>query len=117
MGSREAGPMVATIFVCLTRATKYTACLRMLRTFCAALALAAVLPPPTARADLPEVVQRGALRVLVMIDTRRPEFFTLTDARPGFDREVLRGFAHLHHVKLDPVPVAVEVSHGPTWGG
>ena len=106
MGSRDAGPMVATIFVCLTRATKYTASLRMPRTFSAALALAALLPAPAARADLPEVVQRGSLRVLVMIDTRRPEFFTLNEASPGFDREVLQGFAQLHHVKLEPVPVA-----------
>ena len=78
----------------------------MPRTFSAALALAAVLPVPAARADLPEVVQRGSLRVLVMIDTRRPEFFTLNEASPGFDREVLQGFAQLHHVKLEPVPVA-----------
>jgi polar amino acid transport system substrate-binding protein len=78
----------------------------MLRTFSAALALAAVLPVPTAQADLPEVLQRGTLRVLVMIDTRRPEFFTLDEAAPGFDREVLQGFAQLHHVKLEAVPVS-----------
>jgi ABC-type amino acid transport substrate-binding protein len=78
----------------------------MVRTFSAALALAAMLPAPAARADLPEVVQRGALRVLVMIDARRPEFFTLDQAAPGFDREVLQSFAQLHHVKLEPVTVA-----------
>ena len=78
----------------------------MVRTFSAVLALATVLPAPAAPADLPEAVQRGSLRVLVMIDTRRPEFFTLDQAAPGFDREVLQGFAQLHHVKLEPVPVA-----------
>ena len=98
--------MVATIFVCLTRATKYTASLRMPRTFCAALALAALLAAPAARADLPDVLKRGSLRVLVMIDARRPEFFTLNETSPGFDREVLQGFATLHHVKLEPVPVS-----------
>jgi ABC-type amino acid transport substrate-binding protein len=77
----------------------------MIRTLSAVLALAAALPARTAHADLPEVQQRGSLRVLVMIDTRRPEFFTLNEATPGFDREVLQGFAQLHHVKLAPVPV------------
>jgi len=80
----------------------------MLRTLSAVLALAAVLPARTAEADLPDVLQRGSLRVLVMIDTRRPEFFTLNEASPGFDREVLQGFAQLHHVKLEPVRV-------PAW--
>ena len=46
LGSREAGPMVATIFVCLHARHEYTASLRMTRTFSAALALAAVLPAP-----------------------------------------------------------------------
>jgi membrane-bound lytic murein transglycosylase F len=80
----------------------------MMRTSAAVLALAAALPAGTARADLPEVVQRGSLRVLVVIDARRPEFFTLKAAAPGFDREVLQGFAQLHHVRLEPVPV-------PAW--
>lgn len=97
--------MVVTIFVCLTGATKYTACLRMLRTFFAVLALAAVLPARTASADLADIVERGRLRVLVVIDARRPEFFTLNEAAPGFDREVLQGFAQLHHVTLEPVAV------------
>ncbi len=80
----------------------------MRRTFFAALALAAVLPARTASADLPEIVERGTLRVLVVIDTRRPEFFTMNEAVPGFDREVLQRFAQLHHVRLEPVPV-------PSW--
>jgi ABC-type amino acid transport substrate-binding protein len=78
----------------------------MSRTIRAALALAALLPAPAARADLPDVLKRGSLRVLVMIDTRRPEFFTLDEKSPGFDREVLQGFATLHHVTLEPVPVS-----------
>jgi membrane-bound lytic murein transglycosylase F len=77
----------------------------MLRTLSAALALAAVLPAWSAHADLPDIRKRGSLRVLVMIDTRRPEFFTLNEAKPGFDREVLQGFARLQHLKLEPVPV------------
>jgi membrane-bound lytic murein transglycosylase F len=77
----------------------------MTRTLCAGLALAALFSARPAGADFPEVQQRGVLRVLVMIDTRRPEFFTLNEAAPGFDREVLQGFSQLHHLKLEPVPV------------
>ena len=41
---------------------------------------------PARPADLPEVTQRGTLRVLVMPDTRRPEFFSLAPgAPPGFE--------------------------------
>lgn len=58
-------------------------------------------------ADLPDVAKRGALRVLVMPDTKRPEFFSLTPGSPpGFDHEVLQGFAGLHHLTLQPVRVA-----------
>ncbi len=57
-------------------------------------------------ADLPEVARRGTLLVLVMPDTRRPEFFSLAPGSPpGFDQEVLQGFAALHHLTLKPVPV------------
>lgn len=76
---------------------------------CALLAALAMPPASGARADLPEVQKRGALRVLVMLDTRRPEFFSLKPGSPpGFDQEVLEGFARLHHLKLEVVPV-------PSW--
>ena len=79
----------------------------MTRTLSAALALA-VLASEGAAADLPEIEKRGTLRVLVMLDQRRPEFFTLDQKAPGFDHDVLRRFAQLHHVFLEPVPV-------PSW--
>jgi ABC-type amino acid transport substrate-binding protein len=59
----------------------------------------------TAHADLPEVKDRGALRVLVMSLRSGDQFFTPT-AGSGFDREVLEGFANLQRVRLDVVPVA-----------
>ena len=63
--------------------------------------LAAALP---AAADLDDVKKAGALRVIVNLDRRRPEFFAEpSSARPGFDQEVLRGFAALHRVTLTPV--------------
>lgn len=75
--------------------------------FGASLALVALLPRPTGGADLSEIAKRGSLRVLVMLDTRRPEFFAVkAGAPPGFDHEVLQRFAGLHRLKLEPVPVA-----------
>jgi ABC-type amino acid transport substrate-binding protein len=68
----------------------------------AGLALAA---SPLA-ADLAEVQARGVLRVLVNLDTRRPEFFSLkAGGPPGFDHEVLQAFVQLHRLKLEVVPV------------
>ena len=67
------------------------------------LALWAVAAP--ARADWLDVQKRGSLRVLVMLDTRRPEFFSLKQEAPGFDHEVLEGFASLQRIKLDIKPV------------
>jgi ABC-type amino acid transport substrate-binding protein len=63
--------------------------------------LAAALP---AAADLDEVKKAGALRVIVNLDRRRPEFFAEPSSpRPGFDYEVLKAFAALHRVTLVPV--------------
>jgi ABC-type amino acid transport substrate-binding protein len=65
--------------------------------------LAASLAPA---GDLEAVKARGSLRVLV-VDIKGPdEFFQLSAAAPGFDREILEGFAALHRVRLDPVPIA-----------
>ena len=59
-----------------------------------------------ALADLAEVKSAGTLRVLVNLDRRRPEFFAdASSTRPGFDQEVLRGFASLHRVSITPVYV------------
>jgi ABC-type amino acid transport substrate-binding protein len=78
----------------------------MIRTLAAAVALAVLAPAGAPAADFPEIQKRGTLRVLVMLDQRRPEFFTLDHKTPGFDHEVLQQFAQLHHVFLEPVPVA-----------
>lgn len=63
--------------------------------------LAMALP---SAADFDEVKKAGALRVVVNLDRRRPEFFAEpSSARPGFDQEVLRGFTALHRIALRPV--------------
>jgi hypothetical protein len=53
--------------------------------------------------DLAAIKARGSLRVLVASD-EQPEMFSLQAAfAPGFDRELLGGFASLNRVKLEPV--------------
>lgn len=55
--------------------------------------------------DLAEIKAGGTLRVLVMPDTKRPEFYSIRPGtHPGFDAEVLDGFARLHRLKLEVVP-------------
>jgi len=66
----------------------------------------ALMAAAHAGADLSEVKKSGTLRVLVNVDVRRPEFFSVTPGTPaGFDQEVLRAFARVHDLKLEPVPV------------
>lgn len=69
-----------------------------IRLLLAALALAACGP---VHADLPEIKQRGVLRVLVPAD-ENPAWFALAAAeQPGFERELLEGFARLQGLKLE----------------
>jgi membrane-bound lytic murein transglycosylase F len=75
---------------------------RMLLVSCAL----ALLVSAEVRADLTEVKKSGTLRVLVNVDVRRPEFFSVAPGTaPGFDQEILRGFARVHDLKLEPVVV------------
>ena len=75
-----------------------------MKTFGLFLALAAALP--VAAADFADVKAKGTLRVIVMPLSPADEFFPIpAGARPGFDREVLDGFAGLHRIKLEVVPV------------
>jgi membrane-bound lytic murein transglycosylase F len=75
------------------------------------LLLLATGPRAAAAADLAEVKERGFLRVLRMDVRVNDEFFPLNaSGPPGFDREVLDGFANLHRLKIVPVTV-------PTWDG
>jgi ABC-type amino acid transport substrate-binding protein len=56
-------------------------------------------------ADLAEMQARGTLRVLVSAD-EPPEAFNLkAEGPPGFDRELIEGFARLHDLDLEVVPV------------
>ena len=58
-------------------------------------------------ADLPQVNERGTLRVLVVFSDEEFFFFSAKPGTPpGFDQELLTGFADLHKLKLEVVPVA-----------
>jgi ABC-type amino acid transport substrate-binding protein len=59
---------------------------------------------PVLASDLAEVKARGTLRVLAVDMKERDEFFQFTGA-PGFDRELLEGFARLEGLRLEPVAV------------
>jgi len=70
-----------------------------------ALALVALAAPAVA-IDLPEIQQRGQLRVLAVVVDEEPEFFALAPGvAPGFDHELIQGFAHLQRLQLQPVRV------------
>jgi membrane-bound lytic murein transglycosylase F len=57
--------------------------------------------------DLTEIKRSGVLRVLRMDVATTDEFFpVLAGGPPGFDREVLEGFASLHRLRVEPVTVS-----------
>lgn len=70
------------------------------------------LLPAVAGADLAEIKASGKLRVLyVPSSAPTDDFLDVKSAdRPGFDRELLEGFAQLHKVKVEYVTV-------PEWDG
>lgn len=56
--------------------------------------------------DLPEIKKTGRLRVLAVQVVEGPQFVSASgSANPGFDTEILSGFAHLHGIEVEVVPV------------
>jgi ABC-type amino acid transport substrate-binding protein len=76
----------------------------------AALLALGVASASPARADLGEVKTRGRLRVLGVLAAKTGDEFLNRSSgdAPGFDHEILEGFARLHRVTL-------EVTAIPTW--
>jgi ABC-type amino acid transport substrate-binding protein len=68
-------------------------------------AVALLLAVPVGASDLEAVKARGSLRVLA-VDLKEPDEFFQFKGTPGFDREILEGFATLHRVRLEPVAIA-----------
>jgi ABC-type amino acid transport substrate-binding protein len=68
------------------------------------LALAATRAPAV---DAGELQRRGTLRVLAVVSGEETYFVSgRPDLPPGFDVEMLEGFARLHGLKLEMVPVS-----------
>jgi membrane-bound lytic murein transglycosylase F len=56
--------------------------------------------------DLPELKKGGRLRVLAVLVDEGPQFITAKKTgAPGFDHEILQGFARLHALSLEVVPI------------
>jgi ABC-type amino acid transport substrate-binding protein len=69
------------------------------------LAASVAAPPLAAALDLAGIKVRGNLRVLAAAD-EDPVWFSLRAGEsPGFEREVLEGFARLHKLRFEVVPV------------
>ena len=71
----------------------------------ALLALVATSSSSPARADLKEITARGTLKVLTSFG-EQPEIFSFASTgEPGFEREIVEGFARLHRLKMESVEV------------
>jgi ABC-type amino acid transport substrate-binding protein len=74
-----------------------------------AVALVLLLSAHAQARDLPAIKAAGRLRVLAVVEEKEPQFLSLRPGSvPGFDREILEGFAHRHDVAIDFVAV-------PSW--
>lgn len=77
------------------------------------LLLGASLASP---ADLAEIKSRGTLRVIAAAD-EAPETFSFTAGpNPGFDRELVEGFAKLHGLRVEPVKAKAYADRIPLLG-
>ncbi|HET8644483.1 MAG TPA: transporter substrate-binding domain-containing protein [Vicinamibacteria bacterium] len=76
------------------------------------LLLAALLAcaPAGFAQDLPEIKKTGRLRVLAVPISEGPTFMSVRNPEDGFDAEILAGFARLHGLQVEVVPVE-------TWDG
>jgi ABC-type amino acid transport substrate-binding protein len=68
--------------------------------------LAAALALPVTGLDLPELQQQGTLRALAVVIEEEPAFLSLKSGTPpGFDYEILEGFAKLQKLKIEIVAI------------
>jgi polar amino acid transport system substrate-binding protein len=78
-----------------------------------AVTLVLAASAPAHARDLAQVRAQGVLRVIVAADEAPETFSFAGGARPGFERELLEGFAKLQGVKLDPVKVKLHSDRIP----
>ena len=68
----------------------------------AAVALGLLTPAGAHARDLDDIKKQGRLRVVAVVEEREPEFVSLKPGgAPGFDREILEGFARIQGVGLE----------------
>jgi ABC-type amino acid transport substrate-binding protein len=72
---------------------------------CAAAVLAVLVAPAVARADLDAITARGSLRVLAGVNDDPAWFSAQGGDAPGFEREILEGFARVHKLRFEVVAV------------
>jgi ABC-type amino acid transport substrate-binding protein len=65
-----------------------------------------LLPATAAAADLADLQAKGVLRVVVAADEAPETFAVTSDGEPGFERELIEGFARLHGLRVEPVTAA-----------
>jgi ABC-type amino acid transport substrate-binding protein len=70
-----------------------------------AVLLAAALTVPGHALDLGAIKTRGTLRVIAEVGEQPEEFSFKEGADPGFEREIVQGFARLQHLRLAVVPI------------
>jgi ABC-type amino acid transport substrate-binding protein len=64
-------------------------------------------------ADLPDVKARGTLKVIAQ-EGEAPEMFRFSaTGEPGFEREMIEGFARIHEVEVEPVPIETSADRIP----
>lgn len=69
------------------------------------LALLALVGVPNSRAfDLAEIKTRGSIRVIAAEGVQPEEFSFAPGPAPGFEREMIEGFARVEHLKLEVLP-------------
>jgi ABC-type amino acid transport substrate-binding protein len=76
-----------------------------MRMMWSSIGLLLLLPSLATRAEVADLGGRTSVRVLAS-NEENPRWFSFqTEGDPGFEREVLEGFARLHKLKLELVPV------------
>jgi ABC-type amino acid transport substrate-binding protein len=76
-----------------------------MRMMASSIALLVLLPSLAASADAADLSARKTLRVLASNEENPRWFSFLSEGDPGFEREVIEGFARLHKLKLELVPI------------
>jgi len=84
----------------------------MVRAGVLSLLLVPILAGGAIAGDLPQIQAAGVLKVIHEKD-EAVEMFNTGPGEPGFEREMIEGFAKLHGLKVEPVAVATSAERIP----